>query len=324
MKKTLFCVIAIISMVSVNAKVWRVNNTPGVNADFTTFNQAQNGAKVGDTLMFEGSNTYYGNEKDTLRKPLTIIGPGYFINDNYSENDNILPAKLDNLYIDTLASNSVVMGMHINGSCYVSGSNIIIERNYANNIYLGKENTIQNVVIAKNFIDYLLATSTNYDISASTNIIITNNIIDYELRLNSHSTAIITNNCINRLEKVSNSTIKNNTIGYLFYYNEYCNIDYNLFGYDLPENGVGNVYHEDFSTGVFITGENLSLDGAYQLSSNSVAKGIGENGVDCGAFGSSTPYVLSGFPPIPVVTNVVMPTTVTNELSIQIQAKAQE
>jgi hypothetical protein len=44
-------------------------------------------------------------------------------------------------------------------------------------------------------------------------------------------------------------------------------------------------------------------DATYQLAVSSPAKGIGTGGTDAGAFGGSAPYVLSGLPPYPIITN---------------------
>jgi hypothetical protein len=41
------------------AKIWRVNNTPGVNADFVDGQSAVNAASNGDTIYFEPSTTIY-------------------------------------------------------------------------------------------------------------------------------------------------------------------------------------------------------------------------------------------------------------------------
>ena len=44
-----------------------------------------------------------------------------------------------------------------------------------------------------------------------------------------------------------------------------------------------------------------STDGQWQLAPGSPAKGAGVGGTDCGIFGGTTPYVLSGIPSIPSI-----------------------
>lgn len=62
------------------AKIWRVNNNLGVNADYTSLTAAVNdvvNVLAGDTLMVEASATGYGNI--TVTRKLIIIGAGYFL-----------------------------------------------------------------------------------------------------------------------------------------------------------------------------------------------------------------------------------------------------
>ncbi len=47
----------------------------------------------------------------------------------------------------------------------------------------------------------------------------------------------------------------------------------------------------------------FSNDATYQLASDSPAKNIGIGGIDAGAFGGVTPYVLSGLAPYPIITS---------------------
>jgi len=98
------------------AKVWRINNTAGVVADFTSGTAALASASVlnDDTLHFEGSATGYAGF--TLNKRLVIIGTGYFINGTNSNTGlqaNLYSARLDGGYIifDSTASGSTIIGL---------------------------------------------------------------------------------------------------------------------------------------------------------------------------------------------------------------------
>jgi len=46
-----------------------------------------------------------------------------------------------------------------------------------------------------------------------------------------------------------------------------------------------------------------SEDAKFQLGASSPAAGIGTGGTNAGAFGGASPYVLSGLPPYPIITN---------------------
>ena len=78
---------------------------------------------------------------------------------------------------------------------------------------------------------------------------------------------------------------------------------------------VGNVALTD----VFAWGE--GLERRFMLSADSPAKGYATDGGDCGAFGGSTPYVLSGIPQFyPHITEVSIPTkTSDNKLKVTLK-----
>jgi len=67
-----------------------------------------------------------------------------------------------------------------------------------------------------------------------------------------------------------------------------------------------------------------SDDERYKLKAGSPAIGAGVSGVDCGAFGGVTPYVLSGLPPFPRIYEATIPGTAYSDkgLSCTIKIKA--
>lgn len=89
---------------------------------------------------------------------------------------------------------------------------------------------------------------------------------------------------------------------------------------------VGNVTITDLNTlyqGYPNNSSGLAFDARNQLASNSPAKGAGEGGTDCGAFGGDEPYVLSGIPFVPNIYDLKVPQTTSQNgiLNIQIKAK---
>src|SRR4051812_48353519 len=64
---------------STYAKIWRVNNITGINANYTDVNTAINAGttQAGDTIHIEPSTTSYGNV--SVSKRVVIIGNGYFL-----------------------------------------------------------------------------------------------------------------------------------------------------------------------------------------------------------------------------------------------------
>lgn len=117
------------SVASANAKVWRVNNTAGVNADFLQISTAVSSALVqpGDTIYVEPSAITYN--QFTLNKRLVIIGAGYLLSENTGLQYNNLASTFGQITIDSVASGSHIMGM-AGSIIYVNSDvdNILIER----------------------------------------------------------------------------------------------------------------------------------------------------------------------------------------------------
>ena len=83
----------------------------------------------------------------------------------------------------------------------------------------------------------------------------------------------------------------------------------------------GNQSNVDMST-VFVGAGEGSTDGQWQLAENSPAIGAGLGGVDLGAFGGPTPYVLSGLPSMPAIYFLNAPISGSTNSGLQVQLKA--
>jgi hypothetical protein len=113
----------------VSAKVWRVNNNAGVNADFTDFPAAVTGASAGDTIYLESSATAYSGT--TLAKRVIVIGTGYYLSGtvvNPETQANTNPATLGYLYCVVGSGGTVVSGVTFNSTVLLGDSAITIER----------------------------------------------------------------------------------------------------------------------------------------------------------------------------------------------------
>jgi len=115
MKKhfTFLTVLAMFFALNATATVWRVNNNPGVDADFSNLQTAINDAAVQpfDTLYVEGSSTSYGDIN--IHKPLTLIGTGYFLSQNDTSQANKNPSKISTLVFSDGSAGSVCKGFFI-------------------------------------------------------------------------------------------------------------------------------------------------------------------------------------------------------------------
>jgi hypothetical protein len=166
--------------------VWRVNNSPGVDADFSSVQTAHDNAMAGDTLYLEASINSYGNLN--VIKPLIIIGPGYNFASNDSTQANTNVAQIIDLTLSNGAQGSVIEGLSII-FVEIATDSITIRRNRikpsngyvvtALHIYSG----FSNINIEQNFITQVYSNSAykviqldgfNDNISITTNILINN------------------------------------------------------------------------------------------------------------------------------------------------------
>ncbi|HVB02331.1 MAG TPA: hypothetical protein VNE41_01305 [Chitinophagaceae bacterium] len=325
MKK--FMIISLILLASfrlATAKIWRVNNTSGISADYTTPQAAHDGAASGDTIQIEGSLISYGPV--TCTKPLVWIGPGYFLAENPQTQYSLLTAIGLSFTFNTGSSGSCVMGMN-SPNIYINENNIKVLRNLSPGIYLGQTtgNTYSGDTIAQNFICNIF----NYPTySTFSNLQIFDNSI-LNLYLDGPTTnGDLYSNYIENVSYVNNFLVEDNiisgdTINIRTNNTFLNNILYN--GTNTTANGNGNFYVAPF-TGIFTNYANrTTIDAGLELAAGSPAKGAGIGGIDLGIFGNGTPYMLSGMAPIPSIYTLTVPATVaagSNSMSVTVSIKS--
>ena len=314
--------IAIVLASPAMAKIWRLSNVTGADADFTDFATAHNTAASGDTIYVEGSVTGYGTV--TVSKQLIIIGPGYFLDENPETQENTNSANFFSVTFSIGSDGSVLTGCKLEGyTIYIYGSDIIIRGNYIYGYYgtsigIGNNsNAVSNILISQNYIPYPISLATN---SNPTGITIRNN---YMTAITAPTTASVNlyNNVITGNIVVYTSVLNNNIMtGGTFTgdYNTYNNnlADGTQFGTDNGNQTNVNMFNE------FLGAAGNSTDGQWQLKAGAVATGVGLTGEDCGMFGGSTPYALSGIIGIPSIFDLSTtgPGTTTGGLNVQIKA----
>lgn len=116
-----FAVSLVASGVTATATVHRVNNQPGVDADFNNAATAISNAAVDDTLYFEGSPISYGDM--VLNKRLVIIGTGYFLTDNDSTQAIPASSRFTRLTVSSSASGSVITGIQVENTSSSTSDN---------------------------------------------------------------------------------------------------------------------------------------------------------------------------------------------------------
>ncbi|MCD6066084.1 MAG: hypothetical protein K0S33_910 [Bacteroidetes bacterium] len=336
MKKLLFFCFLFSTLTSLQAKIWRVNNT-GLPADFTTIQSAHDNGSVlaGDTLHIEPSPTSYGSLLAT--KKLIIIGNGYFLNQNQNLQANPLSSRMSYFDFDAGSSGSVIMGMEILGgvsgaNCAIRVGNITVSRNYfplggiPTSLYFVRTTAAySNVLISQNYFANGGITYSGSGTQSYNNIMILNNVIS-QINLPVYFSGSIMNNVLISTNNaadyfvIKNNICTNTSAGSVFTSATGSTISYNTSagatGFPAGNNNSNSVV---MSTVFVQTG---STDGYYVLKSGSPAIGTGESGIDRGIFGGFNPYILSGIPPVPSIYKLTAPTNSNgNQLNVIISTK---
>lgn len=301
---------AILLTIQANAKVWRVNNTTGVAADFKEIGTAVNSNLVlaGDTIYLEGSTSSYLGFN--LTKKLVIIGSGYLLNgagSNTGLQALALNSKVSGIYLDSLGSGSTIIGISSPMYCYSSVDDLAITRcEVAIQIYSTSPNSkMQRIVINK------CIGSINLQAMILEDLQVTNCILTGSVDVANAVNGLVRNNVFVSAASIGRSYISNNIfMSTLATSNSIVKYNMATGATTLPagnnnQNGIviGNV--------ILNTG---SADGKYMLKPGSPAIAAGEpiNGVtpDIGAFGTGDPYRLSGIPAIPTIYSFTAPSSI--------------
>lgn len=307
-----FLLIATIFSKSVNAKVWRVNNNAGVNADFTQLSTAISNASVqnGDTIYLEGSTTTYSAA--TLNKRLVIIGPGYFLNENAGLQASINESTIASISLDSLGSGSVFLGIRT-GQIYTNSNpdNITISRC---NLSVSTNNSVPNSKLSNWVISKSQIGGINFGNAAYVfeNLQVINCFINSAVSIASNINNLFRNNIFFNHVTLSNCYISNNIfLNFPTLTLTNCTVKYNMAQANALPAGNNNQNSITQASLFTLTG---SSDARFQLRAGSPAIGAGEpvNGVtpDIGAFGTADPYRLSGIPPIPTIYALTVPASV--------------
>lgn len=333
MNKLLFIAMVVCTTTASHAKIWRVNNNAGITADFSTISAALSSVSVvnGDTIHLEPSATSYGNI--ALTKQLVIIGNGYLLsgangNSGLQENTNLSLAGA--IQATAAASGAKFLGLSFsNGSSHsfaTGTNNVTYEKcrfeQFSPSFSLTSGQTYSGFTFRKcmfvtnpSFSSFSGATVNNLTIencifistsgitvapgAGSLNFVFRNN----TLQTSSITGAYVANNIF---LSSSASTFTS------------CNVKNNLFVANQSSVTVGplnvngnNLINQTLGSIILNSG---SDDGKFQLavSSPAIAGGVDISGTkpDCGAFGGTDPYKLSGIPNIPTIYSLTVPASI--------------
>lgn len=299
-----------------------------------------NNATAGSTLIVEAGN--YGNI--TVNKRLNFTGPGYFLTTGTQA--TLGAAVLGSVTLNAGSDNTTMTGMYMEGVLEIRSSQVMITKCNISSFsllpqnYAPFSNNTQNSI--KNCFIRLGIGGGNAinTVSGNLNCVVKGNIFQNGYILISDYNSAVTGEISNNVFPSGNSFSLSNPASSIIFKNNILSslstnsgnlsnvsVEYNVFfssmtGYSLSSTNKLNIA----SNSLFIPSTGISgTDKMYQLSTTSPAKGAGENGVDCGAFGGDEPYVLSGLPSGPIVYELSVPTQVTppSTLNIRVRARVQ-
>ncbi len=294
MKKVLMILAAICMTMAANAKILRVSNVSGSSAPYKSIEAAQDAASAGDTIMVEGSKTTYGDAYGygaiTLTKRVVLIGPGYWLAENGIINEGGSAAVVGDLTIKV--SNTVIKGMTTR-DIEINASHVVINRCQVTGGISFAEGA-DNAIISQNFIKGNIGRGNGYVTNYHQ---ITNNILtDVESNQN-YSTINRINDCTVAYNTFRDKTTKLSLTN--------SKIEHNIWKSYVEHgssNNLSNNYEIDIintqATNDFIDTDYYNLEIPAEVISQ------------YGAFAGDSPYVISGVPSGPIITNLEMPTTV--------------
>ncbi len=320
MKTRIFTLIAfaaiVLSTQTASAKIRRVGyfGTAVTGTDYADLQSAHDAANTGDTLLI-----FPGNYSATYTKKLVTIGYGYFISGSGSNAglQNITGTLSISVTLDAHSDSCTFTGLDgltVDETTGVSISNINVNRCKFNYIYF-EDKTYTNWQITQCWIYAML-----YDASTSKPL----NLLVKNCRINYLQFATLPGQNGQFLNDVLDGGVNNfgngafMIINCIYTASAYHSNDGNcVYQYSISNtsspiptgNGNQNLTSTQFNK-MFVNAS--STDSIYALKGGSPAIGTGLNGVDCGMFGGSNPYRVSGIPAIPAFYQLTAPSNVTS------------
>lgn len=331
---------------SVNATIWRVNSNPQLNADFSSLQEAIWSAQVeeGDTLYIE-SGSFFGDI--SLGKSLTLIGPGYFLQENEQTYAHAVPALIQKITITADGSDSHLIGLTVidDVELAMDANDVTIERSHAGGIrHVGWSGTREGLTLKQCFIDGDIDFGSYLESSAIHNNIIMGRIIltrssgvhqIYNNAIYYYATGTlyaltarnsnVYNNIIIREPVDINPNIDRSEYCINFEHSNNENISvYNNIMSQSPSVLFPHNLYNQVKEDIFVL--EGTTDKQWELKEGSPAIGYGTNGDDCGAYGGVIIYIPSGLPfMIPRIIEATIPSSGSgNVLPVHIKAKTQE
>ena len=344
MKKTfttsIFVAVLAFIAATANAKSWRVNSNTTQKADFVSLNAviSSSDVKDGDTIYLDPGCLLTDNQTLGANKTLTIVGPGYLRSGAPHQAATITGT----LYIDN--PNTKIEGVVVMGDINIRAQNVTIERCKTQTIkrynadYQAQYATIRQCYVQGSIYGY------GNSATQTSNWTIENNIIIYNgTTISNLLSPVIRNNYIKcshtlsgyyAIYSVNYATIQNNILLHTKHPNSLLNGVSDAIFTNNVMSCTSTTYAGYAADNTFIASDDESLifalegtnDQQYRLKEDSPAKGVADDGGDCGPFGGQRPYVVSGLPAgYPYYTKAVVGTKVEDgKVKVSLNIKMQD
>ncbi len=309
MKKFLLLTVFATLLISIEcyAKIHRVGyfGIPLPGTDYATLQNANDSAAAGDTILL-----FPGNWNATFNKKYVVIGYGYFVagTGKNANLQNITGTQTVTVYLDSTASSSTFLGLDgINITAYYLNpvNNITVSR--CNGSVSFNNKTCNNWQITR---CNLASLGYTWGLGIVSNLSVNNCYIasvSFGSGPVSGLTGQFNNDIISGADFFNGSFLLKNDIILTYHSNDGNCVYQNCIGTSdygaIPStNSDQNITNAVMTTNVFVgysTQGSFSNDGRWVLKAGSPAIGKGLGGTDCGIFGGTNPYKLSGIPPVP-------------------------
>lgn len=363
MKFSCLIILCILTINTFSQNAYTINNLGGYSANFSDLQKAVDSVPSGSILYVHPSPISYGNiiikKKVILYGNGFFLGQNVAPNTQA----NVLSSTITSITFKPGSDGSLISGVSLATSSpqvtFDTASNITLERSFfgITDLHFVFGN-VSNILIRQSYISSVLGYSVNgientnlfYARNANVGVTFQNNIISggefgkyadnysninydhntiFTYGVNFHcANSLFTNNI---LIKQSKPTSQNDTtINFDNLGGPLASSSKNISNYTNYFNTSNNKLLNRGTTidSLVLTRINsggiTSDDGYFILKTGSAGKGYSTDNTDCGAFGGSNPYILSGIPPLPNLfyINVSENATINGGLKISIKANA--
>lgn len=309
--------------------VFRVNNQFESDQSqklYSSIQEAHDAANDGDTLMIEGSPLEYENVN--IKQKLVVIGTGYFLTENIHTNANPLTSIVRQVRMLPGSEGSSLIGLSFSQAYHtytphIETNDIVIMRCYitSNIQFIGN---LLNIKILQNYFSGG-SIAVGYNTYSFSDVELINNIFRNDMLISPSNQRVfskVDHNIFLGSVSFRTSSFRNNIIA-----STAAKVDVDspliqnnlVLGTQLA--GSGNQTYNDGQ--LFLGEEGNSTDGQYQLRPDSPYLKAGFEGAEPGIFGGSTPYRLSGMPPLPAIYEFSADGFGTHQQGLPIRIKAQ-